>query len=269
MNSLVGAASTHVRDLLTGRPATGVVRHVGRRRLGIEVAGRLVVLDGDSDQGTLPCTVVVPGLAPARLTAIGDRVEVGASRLRAPGGEVRVARWWDPARVRPATGQAEAARRLATSADRWSVPDAVRARLGEAARSLLDGDPARAAAALTRVLGLGAGSTPDADDAVAGLLLAARCYLPMAAQDGAEAAARSVAAAAPGRTTLLSAELLRGAAAAMACPAVARHLMTPAPETAATVRGLGASSGAATLAGIDVMARVLAGRSARRVEVAA
>lgn len=267
MNPEVGAASTHVRSRLSGPPRAGVVRHVGRRRLGIEVSGRLVVLDGDPGPGTLPCTVIVPGIVPASLATPGDAVVLDGTTLRLGGGEVQVVRWWEPSRVRLGAGLGRRAAPRYGPAEA-SLPRAVPPVLREATHVLLAGDEA-AADALIGVLGRGPGSTPDADDAVAGLLLAARAHLPLTSGAVVEAVSRSVALAASARTTLLSAELLHAAVVGAAAPAVVRHVVAPDENTAAAVRALGASSGAATLAGIDLLVAAAAERATSRGEVAA
>jgi hypothetical protein len=267
MNPEVGAASTHVRSLI-GPPRAGVVRHVGRRRLGLEVSGRLVVLDGGAGPGTLPCSVIVPGLRPGSLAAPGDAVVLDGAALRLGRGEVRVVRWWEPSRVRlGAALERGAAPRCALAEP--SLPRGVHPVLREAAHALLAGDEAAAAGALISVLGRGPGSTPDADDAVAGLLLAARAHLPVTSGADVEAVSRSVALAAPARTTLLSAELLHAAVVGAAAPAVVRHVVAPDDDTAAAVRALGASSGAATLAGIDLLVAAVTERAASPGGVAA
>ncbi len=263
----VGAASTSVRDLLAEPVRRGVVRHVGRRRLGIEVAGRLLVLETGPSEHTLPCAVIVPGLEPCAMARAGDVVAVGDAALRTPAAHVVIVRWWDPPRVRPGVAPPG----LVPPADvDEALGPTVRAALGDAARALLAGHDGVARALLVSVLGRGEGSTPDADDAVAGLLLAARAHLPAARTRALEDVARQVAEAAAERTTLLSVELLRAAATGAAAPVVVRHVLRPDGTTRAAVLRLGATSGAATLAGADVLAQALhelGGR--RRTELAA
>jgi hypothetical protein len=88
---------------------------------------------------------------------------------------------------------------------------------------------------------------------VAGLLLAARALATPGALSGVEDVGAAVAAAAPARTTLLSAELLRAAAVGFAAPVLVHHLTTPTADSRAAVEGLGATSGRATLEGVHVL----------------
>jgi hypothetical protein len=99
--------------------------------------------------------------------------------------------------------------------------------INAAARALAAGGPDEAARTCLTLLGLGPGSTPSGDDAVAGLLLAARALLPVDGVGDGHGPARSLAAlaervaeAAPHRTTAVSAALLRHAAAGRSVDAV-------------------------------------------------
>lgn len=246
MNPQVGAASTHVHDLLTGAPRPGVVRLVGRDRAAVEVAGRLVVLVRATGPRTLPCSVVVPALEPERLGREGD---VGDGRIRFGGLSVDVVRWWQPARVRPGVHREPP----------WSttpapvVDDATRLALQRAATAMVRDDGEAAREHLVSVLGRGGGSTPDADDAVAGVLLAARSVAAPGAAAEVESVAAAVAQAARSRTTLLSTELLRAAADGLAAPVLVHHLESPSPTSEAAVQALGATSGRATLEGVSAL----------------
>lgn len=251
MSFVPGAASTAVRDLLrapVGAPLPAVVRHAGSTRVGLTVGTRLLVLDRSTGPGTLPCTVSAPLLSPSDVGAPGDVVGLDVDGVHGRRQTVCVARWWDPPRVRPTGRSALPARQgdLASSLD-----PGVRGALHRAADALLGGRADDAAGALVGVLGRGAGSTPDADDAVAGLLLAARHDLPDRT-DVVERAARLVVAAATTRTTALSAELLRLAAEGLAAAAVVEHVSAPTPATRAALLRLGATSGRSTAAGIDL-----------------
>ncbi|HEX3002938.1 MAG TPA: DUF2877 domain-containing protein [Angustibacter sp.] len=260
MNPQVGAASTHVHDLLTGPAQRGTARRVGRERVAIEVAGRLIVLVPASGPQTLPCTVVVPALEPEHAD-VGPTL-VGGGHLVVGRREVSVVRWWEPARVR--SGNA-VPRPVTTGAP--VLDDGTRRALHDAAAALAAGDTAVAGARLSGVLGRGRGSTPDADDAVAGLLLAARAVAPASALPRLQAVAAQVAQAARTRTTLLSAELLRAAAAGYAAPVLVQHLAAPTSLSAAQVERLGATSGRATLEGVTALH--LAWRRTSPQEVAA
>jgi hypothetical protein len=118
--------------------------------------------------------------------------------------------------ARSAGGGARLARLLRTAAVVSWPADAVRA----AGRALAAGRPDEAADHCLGLLGLGRGSTPSGDDAVAGLLLGARAVLPDGGVGDGHCPARSlaelaerVATAAPDRTSAVSAALLRHAAA--------------------------------------------------------
>jgi hypothetical protein len=247
MDPQVGAASSHVRDLLTGEPRGGVVRHVGRERVALEVSDRLLVVVRAAGPDLLPCSVVVPGLDVTRLTT-GDATLLGGGGLALGDQRTDVVRWWEPARVRP--GRTLAWGRVAPQP---VLDDDTRLALHEAVPLLQAGHVDAAARTLVEVLGRGRGSTPDADDAVAGVLLAARAASAPSAVGVVERVGALVGQAAPSRTTLLSTELLRAAAGGFAAPAVVRHLTRPDAHTAAEVLRLGATSGGATLEGVDIL----------------
>lgn len=247
MDPQVGAASTHVHDLLTAPPQLGTVHGVGSDRAAVEVAGRLVVLVRGLGPQTLPCAVVVPALDAAPLD--GAPALVGGGRLQLGDGTIEVVRWWEPARVRAGAGS-----ELLPEQPGASVLDSdTRRVLQDGARALVAGDVDDAGDRLVSLLGRGRGSTPDADDAVAGLLLAARALATPPRLCGVKAIATRVAVSAAFRTTLLSAELLRAAALGYAAPVLVRHLTSPTAQSAAQVERLGATSGRATLEGVSVL----------------
>lgn len=261
MNPQVGAASTHVRDLLSGPARPGRVLRVGRDHAAVEVGERMLVLSRGTGPGTLPCTLAVPGLDVARLP---ERVVVGVGAVTLGSRAVRVVRWWEPARVR-----------AGGFAGSWTTPsgpsvldDATRLALHRAAAATATGDIPEAASSLGQLLGLGRGSTPDGDDAVAGLLLAARSIArtPDARRRVAQLAAH-VAGAAPARTTALSAELLRAVVSGFAAPVLVEHLTAPGPTSEGAVQRLGATSGRAALEGADALHR--AAPTSRREAAAA
>lgn len=259
MTLLVAAASTALAGLLADSPAPGTgyegtawhegaVRYVGMQAVGVEIGGRMVVLAAASNTRTMPCTVIVPELA--RLRAwVGDPVLVSGWALTFPRGTVTVVRWWSPARVRPGDGWLRNDVRKPAGA---GLDEATWDRLLLAAHALAAGLPG-APERLIALLGRGPGSTPAADDAVAGVLLAARALQPAPAADCIERAGRQVAAAAPSRTTALAAELLRHAAEGMAAPVVLHALTSCDPEARRTLLRLGGTSGAATVGGIDAV----------------
>ncbi len=165
MNPQVGAASTHVRDLLTAPPQP---RHrAPRRPRPRRGRGRR---DGSScwcarrARRPLPCTVVVPALDPDAAGRPGPAL-VGGGRLVLGGRSLTVVRWWEPARVRAGTVGRPAAGAGCTAqrAGRRHAPRPAR----RAPRRWPPATPRRPDAP-RGVLGRGGGSTPDADDAVAG-----------------------------------------------------------------------------------------------------
>jgi Protein of unknown function (DUF2877) len=189
---LAGAGSSAVRDLLVGPPRSGRLVATFPRCAYVEVGGRLVALEA-ADGLRLPCavTLAVPtrqrplaGLAP------GDEVTAGDRRLVVADLVVEVGRWWAPARPRDAAAPAPGAAGAPAAAPGWD-----RLVLG--------------------LLGLGPGLTPAGDDLLAGLLVGLS-----ARPDLRDPLAAAVQRYTPARTTWLSAELLRLAAAGLAAPAV-------------------------------------------------
>lgn len=187
---LAGAASSAVRDLLTGPARSGRLVAAFPRCAYVDVGGRLVSLEA-ADGLRLPCAVTLAVASRQRpLTGLapGDEVTTGDRRLVVGDLVVEVGRWWAPSRPRDAAVSSPSA--IPAAAPGWD--------------KLVLG-----------LLGLGPGLTPAGDDLLAGLLvgLSARPDLrdPLAA-----AIQRQV----PARTTWLSAELLRLAAAGLAAPAV-------------------------------------------------
>ena len=243
MSTLPGAASTAVRDLLApGR--TGRVVAVFPTCAYVELDGRLVALEAAGGL-RLPCARAArcPGRQPARWPACGS----ATTRRPGPAGcgsaalTVRVARWWAPA-----------------------VPRGAR---------VLQPAPAAPglAAAVLDLLGRGPGLTPAGDDLLAGLLvgLAGRPDLrdPLAA---------AVLAAAPRRTTWLSAELLAHAAHGRAAPAVVAVADALAgygdddalPRALPALLAVGHTSGAALARGLLLAADTVARHPRTRDEAA-
>jgi hypothetical protein len=242
VSTLPGAASTAVRDLLApGR--RGRVVAVFPTCVYVELEGRLVALEAAGGL-RLPCAVLL-GVGPAARPLAGVRVadvaSTGPGGLRVGPLTVRVARWWAPAAPR-------------------------------GAKAL---QPAPAAPGLTAavldLLGRGPGLTPAGDDLLAGLLvgLAGRPDLrdPMAA---------AVLAAAPRRTTWLSAELLAHAAHGRAAPvvvAVADALAGDGdddalPRALPALLAVGHTSGAALARGLLLAADTVARHPMTRDEAA-
>ena len=226
MPVLSGSASMAVRPLLEGPPRACTVVSAGSCSVYLRVgADVLAVLTAAAAR--VPCAVALaPSAAlPASLVP-GREALVGAGMLAwtdtAPW-QLRPRRWWAPAVVRPGAstvGGAVLLRRLLHRAGGAPPQDWLAEAVDSAARSLAAGRPEEAACVCLSLLGLGRGSTPSGDDAVAGLLLAARALLPVDGVGEGHGPARAlaalaerVAAAAPDRTTAVSAALLRHAAA--------------------------------------------------------
>jgi hypothetical protein len=191
---LAGAASSAVRALLCGPSQSGRLVASFPRCAYVDVGGRLVALEAAGGL-RLPCavTLAVPGRQrPLAGLAPGDEVTAGAGRLVVGDLRVEVGRWWAPAQPRDAAAPAPGA-----SGERVSAPETGWDRV------------------VLGLLGLGPGLTPAGDDLLAGLLVGLS-----ARPDLRDPLAAAVQRHAPARTTWLSAELLRLAAAGLAAPAV-------------------------------------------------
>jgi len=274
---LTGTASDALLRLVMGELRTATVIGAGPH------ATYLVLDDGDGADGPdrssvgaellalvsadairVPCAIVLaqgsaalPGLVP------GARALVGQNEVRWDAGALSVVRWWHAAAVTagPATcdhaalGRRVAAARLQLGGHRLPAP--VVPALARAAAAIERLDPVGAADAVRPVLGLGAGLTPAADDAVAGLLLAARCW------DGELGPTVSTLGALltpdlSSRTTAVSAGLLRHAAEGRGAPEVVgavehltgRYDRSDGSQVLARLLALGHSSGRDTAIGV-------------------
>lgn len=193
------AASIAVRGLLEGPERSGrwvaVLPGVAYARVG----ARVLALCGPRAP-RVPIALVAAGERPL---AAGEPVVVGGGRLRGPGVDLVVRRWWAPRTPRPAVS-APALRRGATVvAGPRSNPGGSLRRLAAAARAR---DPYAVADAARALLGAGPGLTPAGDDVLVGWLAGLRAWDP-------DAAVLLSAWPSPGgRTTALSAELLARAA---------------------------------------------------------
>ena len=190
-----GAASTALRDVLSGPPRTARVLGVHPSCVYLLAGSELVALE-TSDALGLPCSVRLAAVrteGPFARVRRDDSAEVGGGLLRAGPVTVRVARWWAPRP--PRSG------RTVCRTDKLA--------------GLLAGHPApvRVDGEVGDLLGLGPGLTPAGDDVVAGLLVGLH-HRP----DLRDPLAAEVARLAPTRTTALSAALLRHAAAGRAVP---------------------------------------------------
>jgi hypothetical protein len=236
--NLAGAASSAVRDLLTGPARSGRLVAAFHRGAYVDVGGRLVSLEA-ADGLRLPCAVtlaVVSRQRPLAGLAPGDEVTAGDRRLVVRDLVVEVGRWWAPSRPRDAAVPAPGTAGAPAANPGWD-----RLVLG--------------------LLGLGPGLTPAGDDLLAGLLVGLS-----ARPDLRDPLAASVQRHAPSRTTWLSAELLRLAAAGLAAPAavavadaLAGHGDDDAlPHTLPALLAVGHTSGAALARGLLLAAATTA-----------
>jgi len=268
------AASTRLRAVLD-RPAAGRVLAVFPTAVYVEVgtdSGLDVVALVASDGLRLPLAAVLaesPGAEPFAVHRAGDEVAVHDGGLRI--GPVRYVpgRWWSPRTALAGAPDPQAVSELAGSlmgtapAHDAAVERVLAQACTELRAALTSDDAPRAGAAADAVLGLGPGLTPSGDDLLAGLLVTCHglARLPLAAALG-----RHVTVRAGGRTTALSAALLRCAAAgAAASPVVdlvdavaGRRPLAPALRTLLAV---GHTSGYDTARGVHLAARILLDRT--------
>lgn len=247
----VGAASTGVRDLVSGPARRGRVVGVHRSCAYVLVGADLVALE-TADALGLPCAVrlgVDRSRAPLAAVRRDDEALVGDGVLRAGPVTVRVTRWWAPRLPR-----------------RGSPGE----RLTELA-ALLAAHPCPVDADLSveELVGLGPGLTPAGDDVLAGLLVGLHHHPALRDPLAAEATAL-----APARTNALSAALLRHATAGHSVPAVADVADALAghrpdlPATVARLVAVGHSSGSALAHGLLRAARTVAARDTGEEAVA-
>lgn len=261
------SAAAGVDALLTGPARDGVV---------LGVLTEAVIVQVQTDHGsrvlcllTARASGVPNGVRPAGVLTVaehrvGDPVRVGGRRISTGGLDVSVVRSWPSAvrPIRPTPGGLADLTRAAACAER-GVPQAA----VESLRDACDqpgfggsgGEPA-----VDALIGWGQGLTPGGDDVVAGLLIG------LHATDSADLVRRITAVDRWSlRTTLLSADLLRLAAAGHACLevlAVLAALHAGGPLRAATDRllSVGHTSGADLATGLAIGLRVGACRQEAR-----
>lgn len=258
------AASTLLRPVLHGE-ATGRVLAVFSTAVYVEVGADVVALVA-ADGLRLPIAAVLADRSAALPFAAhraGDEVAVQDGTLHV--GAVRYApgRWWSPAAPRPGVPDEAVVRELGRAlvatapAHDPAVERALETAGSELLAALSGGDCPRAAAAADAVLGLGPGLTPSGDDLLAGLLVGGH------GQGGPVAAlGRHVALRAAGRTTALSAALLRCAAAGAAAAPVTGLVdavlgRRPLGPALGALLAVGHSSGHDTARGVHLAAQVL------------
>lgn len=224
--SVPGAASVTVRSLLEGPPRPGRVVGVGPAALFVIMAeGRGVLALCTHDAVRLPLAIVVAATAAdppwAGRASAGDPVTVGRGSVRLPGLTIQAARWWAPARPSPVEDD-----RLAVTTPELrallgeaaiDLPEAIGTSLRRLGHALATGHHDRVRRAVDAMLGLGPGLTPAGDDVIAGLLLAVH-HLGEPRHPAMAALRAYVLAAAPGRTTGVSAALIGQAAQGYSAP---------------------------------------------------
>lgn len=223
------AASVALRGVLRGRRQPARVLGVTAVAAYLEPGDRSTVIALLTPRAVrLPNAVVVD--APLAGLA-GQCGSVGAGAVTLGEATVTPRRWWDPRpRIGPAAPAALSARlgaleRLLSTRRPSAGPYDAALRRREAAldAALTVGDDFAAVDAASALIGLGPGLTPSGDDVVAGALAALRLLGPAAGAAQAAPLAAALAAgghAAAGRTTSLSAALVRHAdAGEVAAPA--------------------------------------------------
>jgi hypothetical protein len=248
------AAASGNYPLIAGPITTGVV-------LGSFSQAVIIGLDSGPGPWALsllgPLAARVPngvllggGMADPGTHRPGDRVTIGGGEIAIGGRRISVVRRWNSRVFRVAPGEAEVL--ALTSAAAASVRGVPLSAITALERGLLAGD---AAPAIRALVGLGDGLTPGGDDVLAGVLtgLQATGGLPdLAAQVGKLVLDRVL-----GRTSVLSAELLRLAAAGHACVEAlgvlrAVHTGHQIPDALHRLLSIGHTSGADLATGLGM-----------------
>jgi hypothetical protein len=225
------AASAAVAPLVDGPPQAIRVAALTSRAVYFTTRdpAHPVLCLATPDAVRLPCALVLgPGRSPGDLALLGDLAQdgfVGGGMLRIGGLTARVGRWWRPPRPR---GLGRMPVRAVVDALTARVPDpldrAGRAAVYRLVTALVRGEPP--AEPVGGLLGRGPGLTPLGDDVLAGALVA---LAGLGARVVAERLGAVVTAAAPARTTAVSAALLCHAARGECVPELA-NLLTAARD---------------------------------------
>ncbi|MGS0687985.1 DUF2877 domain-containing protein [Nakamurella sp. GG22] len=221
MAAQLAAAAAGVRPLITGPALRGAVLGSFTHAviIGVPTAtGPRVMSLLTARAAGVPTGVRVAGANPLPQPSPGAPALVGNGSVQLDGVDIRVTRYWDSRvqRIRPVHAQVAALRMAAARADR-GVED----RPVEALRRALAANDCRSEQhpdsalgdAIDGLVGLGRGLTPGGDDVIAGLLGALHA---LGRQDVVDRV-RSRLQGLDGRTTTLSADLLRLAVDGHAC----------------------------------------------------
>jgi hypothetical protein len=204
--------ATPVLERLAAGGVSGVVRGATERAAYLDLGGFVVAL-------TAPGVPLMPNGVAVRRTAVGDgSVRAAPGRIALAGDEVT---WdadapplWEPALARFGPDAAEALRArgaaIAAALGPWELGAGDRGREGldTLGRALRGRDPAAAARAADRLLGLGGGLTPEGDDVLTATAAVVAACGEAFGFDGHRWLAVLVPPDAAERTTALSATLL-------------------------------------------------------------
>lgn len=217
----------------------------------------------------LPGALRVPSRADldALRVRVGDTALVGQGQVLTAGGGLVVRRRWRPQAV-PSSPLPEGARAvaLAALAGLDPVDDPLAGRLTELAAAALARSAAERTAAVRGLVGLGPGLTPAGDDVLCGLLLGLR----VTGQPGQRSVLEDAVTPLLGRTTALSATLLRQAAQGYAVPPVVNLLsawhrgvsVAALASIGQQVAAIGHTSGPALALGLTTVLRLAAAAAA-------
>jgi hypothetical protein len=156
-------ASSALRGVLTGARCRGRILGTSSHAWWCTI-GETVVVITDDRAVRLPNAVIArPAPTAGDQAPPFDTITVGDGELRVGGRDWRVVRWWDPRVVPVDVDAAELAGRAVAE----HIADADTSQLAVA---VLAGDPQRFVEAAGRLIGRGAGLTPEGDDVVSGFV---------------------------------------------------------------------------------------------------
>jgi Protein of unknown function (DUF2877) len=260
------AAQVHAR-LHASAGEAGQVHSVFSRAINVEWAGgRLLAVHGPGPL-LAPFAVAVDDASRLSTVCPGERIVWGAGAR--PAASLALA-WESTTTVDCSAGDAGGSGRGAAAllpeppapgAPSLDSPLGVQAR-AELAEGISRGDGHRVVGAARRLIGLGEGLTPAGDDCLVGALAVLhRARVPWLTGD--ESVGRAIAHATHGRTTAVGREFILHAVDGLFSEVVLAVLRAAsrdeAQRAAARLLGLGATSGADTLAGMRLAWEALAG----------